>query len=295
MSSHDMDHSPKKPTKAQKVVSNQPFDEAVELSSSESVDEVPETDQKKAPQRTRAPPAAEAPQQMQQQAKQSAARLKDDEDSPTSSEEEEDPDGAPTMQGYDPNEFAHLQVSQDIKELFQYIARYKPQTVEIETKLKPFIPDYVPTVGEIDPFLKLPRPDGKKDELGVKVLDEPGAQQTDPTVLDLQLRAVSTQAPMQPTMVPSIENARANPQKISSWMQNIAELHRSNPPPNVHYTKPMPDIDSLMQMWPQEMEDTLHELQLPPAEIGVDLKAYARIVCAILDVPVYSRCPACAG
>mmetsp|Transcript_76181 Transcript_76181/g.204531 ORF Transcript_76181/g.204531 Transcript_76181/m.204531 type:complete len:103 (-) Transcript_76181:366-674(-) len=71
-------------------------------------------------------------------------------------------------------------------------------------------------------------------------------------------------------------------------MQNIAELHRSNPPPNVHYTKPMPDIDSLMQMWPQEMEDTLHELQLPPAEIGVDLKAYARIVCAILDVPVYS-------
>ena len=32
--------------------------------------------------------------------------------------------------------------------------RYKPQQIELETKLKPFIPDYIPSVGDIDAFLK---------------------------------------------------------------------------------------------------------------------------------------------
>ncbi len=29
-------------------------------------------------------------------------------------------------------------------------------------------------------YAQLPRPDGKQDDLGIKVLDEPAAQQTDP-------------------------------------------------------------------------------------------------------------------
>ena len=60
-------------------------------------------------------------------------------------------------------------MSAEVKELFQYIGRYKPQTIELETRLKPFIPDFLPAIGEIDPFLKIPRPDGKKDELGLTV------------------------------------------------------------------------------------------------------------------------------
>jgi hypothetical protein len=43
-----------------------------------------------------------------------------------------------------------------------------------------------------------------------------------------------TQAALQPTVVPSIENAAANPQKISTWVQNMADLHRGNPAPKVH-------------------------------------------------------------
>jgi hypothetical protein len=34
------------------------------------------------------------------------------------------------------------------------------------------------------------RPDGKTDDLGLKMLDEPAAKQSDPTVLNLQLRQV---------------------------------------------------------------------------------------------------------
>lgn len=31
--------------------------------------------------------------------------------------------------------------------------------MELDTKLKPFIPEYIPAVGEVDAFMKIPRPD----------------------------------------------------------------------------------------------------------------------------------------
>lgn len=43
----------------------------------------------------------------------------------------------------------------DLKELFQHIRRYTPQTIELDTKLRPFIPEYIPAVGDIDAFLKV--------------------------------------------------------------------------------------------------------------------------------------------
>ena len=45
------------------------------------------------------------------------------------------------------------------------------------------------------------RPDGKPEALGLKQLDEPAAVQSDPTVLDLQLRAVSKTATLEPMTV----------------------------------------------------------------------------------------------
>jgi len=41
----------------------------------------------------------------------------------------------------------------------------------------------------VDAFLKIPRPDGKDDNLGLTKLDEPSLNPSDPTVLDLQLRS----------------------------------------------------------------------------------------------------------
>ena len=35
------------------------------------------------------------------------------------------------------------------------LIRYTPQTIELEHKLKPFIPDYIPAVGDIDAFIKV--------------------------------------------------------------------------------------------------------------------------------------------
>ena len=66
--------------------------------------------------------------------------------------------------------------------------------MEIEAKLKPFVLDYIPAVGDIDAFLKIDRPDGRNEILGLNVLDEPSLHQSDPSVLDLRLRSVYKQS-----------------------------------------------------------------------------------------------------
>jgi intraflagellar transport protein 46 len=77
-------------------------------------------------------------------------------------------------------------VSSEVKDLFEYIQRYKPQKIDLDTKLKPFIPDYLPCVGEVDSFLKMPKPDNSREDLGINVLDEPALNQYDKTVIELK-------------------------------------------------------------------------------------------------------------
>lgn len=44
--------------------------------------------------------------------------------------------------------------------LFFFCLRLKPKkkVVELETTLKPFVPDFIPAVGDIDGYLKITRP-----------------------------------------------------------------------------------------------------------------------------------------
>ncbi|XP_060752406.1 intraflagellar transport protein 46 homolog [Tachysurus vachellii] len=214
----------------------------------------------------------------------------DDDDSDETESDEDDGEPGSTLEGaYDPSDYDHLRVTSDIKELFQYITRYTPQTIELDHKLKPFIPDFIPAVGDIDAFLKVPRPDGKVDGLGLLVLDEPCAKQSDPTVLSLWLSENSKQHNVAEVKVKSIENPQKNPKAIDNWIESISELHRSKPPATVHYTRPMPDIDTLMQEWPPEFEELLGKVNLPTADINCDLAEYIDIICGILDIPVYKN------
>ena len=34
------------------------------------------------------------------------------------------------------------------------------------------------------------------------------------------------------------------------WINSVAEIQKDKQPPSVNYTKHMPDIDTLMQVWP---------------------------------------------
>lgn len=219
----------------------------------------------------------------------------DEEDEESTGDEEDgeggDGEAAAVEGGYNSADFEHLSVSSDIKELFQYIGRYTPQQVELDHKLKPFIPDFIPAVGDIDAFITIPRPDDKQDKLrlGLAFIDEPCAKQSDPTVLDLQIRAISKQTHFRAMQVSSVEDAEKNPRAIESWVNSISELHRQKPPPSVHYAKNMPDIESLMQEWPEAFENLLANINLPSAELDCDLATYCDLICSILDIPVYGN------
>ncbi|CAM9145897.1 unnamed protein product, partial [Hapterophycus canaliculatus] len=192
---------------------------------------------------------------------------------------------------YDPANYANLNVSAEIKDLFQYIGRYKAHEVDLDTSLRCFVPDYIPAVGDMDAFLKVPRPDNVPDGLGFKasgVLDEPAACQSDATVLELQLRAISKKQHGD-VAVRSIENAHNNPAEIEKWVQSINDLHRTKPPPQVNYKKNMPDIELLMEAWPPEVEEILGNVNLLAPELDIPLEDYARMMCAVMDVPVYDN------
>ena len=57
--------------------------------------------------------------------------------------------------------------------------------MQLQTRLKCFIPEFIPAIGDIDGMVKPDRPDGQEDILGLERVDEPGPVQSDPTVLDL--------------------------------------------------------------------------------------------------------------
>ncbi|XP_044279623.1 intraflagellar transport protein 46 homolog [Varanus komodoensis] len=214
----------------------------------------------------------------------------DDDSSETDSDDDDDDEehGAPLEGAYNSADYDYLPVSLEVKELFQYIRRYSSQMIDLEYKLKPFIPDFIPAVGDIDAFLKVPRPDGKPDNLGLLVLDEPSTKQTDPTVLSLWLTENSKQHNVsQQLKVKSLDNAEKNPKAIDSWIESISELHRCKPPATVHYARPMPDIDTLMQEWSPEFEELLGKVSLPTADMDCGLAEYTDMICAVLDIPVY--------
>uniref|UniRef100_A0A3B3Z8G7 Intraflagellar transport protein 46 homolog n=1 Tax=Periophthalmus magnuspinnatus TaxID=409849 RepID=A0A3B3Z8G7_9GOBI len=219
----------------------------------------------------------------------------DDEEEESEEEEEteddDDEDQPKTPEGaYDPNDYANLPVSSEGKELFQYITRYTPQIVELEHVLKPFIPDFIPAVGDIDAFLKVPRPDGRADGLGLLVLDEPSVKQTDPTVLTLWLSEESKQhGEIQTQKVTSVASPESNPRLVERWVDSITALHRSKPPPTVHFSKAMPDVDTLLQEWPPELEELLTRVQLPSADLDLGLDQYVDLICPLLDIPVHNK------
>lgn len=190
---------------------------------------------------------------------------------------------------YNPRDYLSLNVQAEVRDLFQYIERYKPQEVELDTPLRCFIPEFIPAIGELDAFIKIPRPDGKEDGCGLRYLDEPSSVQSDPTVLELQLRAKSKKLQYGDVVVRSIEHADKNPQKIDKWIQDINDLHRSKPPPQVNYKKNMPDIDKLMEVWPEEFEALLNTTSLPSPDLDLSLLEYVRVLCSLLDIPVYDN------
>lgn len=193
----------------------------------------------------------------------------------------------PAIGGYNPMDYAGLQVSTEVSELFQHITRYHPHNIELDTKLKPFIPDYIPAVGEVDAFLKVPRPDNESEGLGLTVLDEPTINPTVPAVLEMQWNQIIKPPTPHIVQVPPLPDAENNPKQILQWISNMNDIHKSRPPATVQYSKNMPDLDTLMQEWAPDMEEAFDKIPIPGPEIEMPIQEYAKALCGLMDIPVY--------
>ncbi|KAH0787349.1 hypothetical protein GPJ56_008860 [Histomonas meleagridis] len=182
-----------------------------------------------------------------------------------------------------------LGASSEMASIFSLISKFQPDSYEIPAHWKPFIPDLVPAIGSIDAFIKVPRPDSELDELGLVIVDEPSIAQSNPQVLRMELRekyGVSGSEKEGDGYVGCIENAQKNLKELNSWLDSIEEIHRNRPPPSIIYKSKMPEFEELMEPWPEQFEETLKSVPLPSADLDVSFDEYAKIVCALLDIPV---------
>jgi intraflagellar transport protein 46 len=192
--------------------------------------------------------------------------------------------------GYNPAKYTRINAnaSRAMQDLFSMITRYEPFAAELPAKLRPFVPDYIPAIGDLDPFVKIPRPDGEQDGLGLYVVDEPTIPQSNPAVVLLELNATNAHG-VAAEVVDSLENAANRPEVIDRWISDIKKVHYKKALPTVNYQRPMPDIEKLMQVWPQQFEEVLNsDVAFPPSHIDLDLDQYVRTLCAILDIPTYT-------
>lgn len=130
------------------------------------------------------------------------------------------------------------------------------------------------------------RPDNQIDELGTHVIDEPITNGIDPSIFSLELAYTLKTKPSHYN-IKSIDEAEKNPTKIQNWIEQIANLHKEKVSSSINYSKPMPDIESLMQIWPENFEGSLKGINLPDGNINISLESYSSIVCNILDIPVH--------
>ena len=135
----------------------------------------------------------------------------------------------------------------------------------------------------IEKFLKVPRPDNVDDGLGLTVIDEPSSRnQSDPTLLNLKLRAIGKEVSQGSDQV-SVVNVAKSTKDIDSWIENIQNLHRitASSATNVSLlpSKRLPAIERLMEEWDPELESALSQYQLPAADMDVSLDQFITIIC----------------
>jgi len=192
---------------------------------------------------------------------------------------------------------SQLPVSDEIKELFTYIDAYEPVELEINTPLQCFMPPYVCSVGSPDPMIKIPRPDGVDDGVGTIILDEAiPSKQSNPAVLELQFRNSGRGGGKTNNVVRSVSNVTQHTNEINQWIQSVEEIHAEDhtvaneqPKPEVKYQNKMPDVQELLQAWPKDINEELRNgtLEIPNADIDLNVQEYSKMMCMLLGIPVY--------
>ena len=80
------------------------------------------------------------------------------------------------------------------------------------------------------------------------VLDEPSAKQSDPNIIELQLRSITKTSSGKMSKIKKVSNIDKEMKVVDKWIKDIDDLHRSKPAQTIQYSKTMPEIDQLMQV-----------------------------------------------
>jgi intraflagellar transport protein 46 len=171
-----------------------------------------------------------------------------------------------------------------------HVRMYQPRNISIEAPLKPFLPGYIPAVGDVDELLHIPRPDGQDDGLGLEVLDEPAGSQSDPSVLQLKLRRAGVGGAAAEDDTAGVVTDSSNRRRLQNWIESVEQLHSPfSASVEVEYSHSMPPLDSLMQEWPTEVEQVVRKMRMPDASIDLDLSTLATALCSALGIPVHKN------
>jgi len=148
------------------------------------------------------------------------------------------------------DDFYDLDVDPEAKELLNVMKKFSPNRdiLILDTKIKPFIPNYVPSIGEVDAFIKINRPDNKIEELGLDYIDEPAISGIDPSIFSLELAYKLKSKIPEGYVIKNIEEAHKNPKMIQNWIDNLENLHKESSSNHLDYSNKMPDLESLMQV-----------------------------------------------
>lgn len=76
-----------------------------------------------------------------------------------------------------------------------------------------------------------------------------------------------------------------------AWINSVAEIHKNKQPPDVSYSKAMPDINNLMQVWPPQFEEVLEDINIPSEQIDLNIQEFSKLACNLLDIPIYDGNP----
>lgn len=163
-----------------------------------------------------------------------------------------------------PDKWENLQVHQEVKDLFPYILKYIPQHIETAYHLQPFIPDYVPAVGDVDAFLQVTGPpllnpqrtrevEEHLKKLGLYFLDEPSGTQSEPSLLNMKLRSALTGSGSnaRSTSASLVPTAKSN-KDIDKWINEVEQVHMSQ---SVYDVQPRKDIENMLIDWPRSYAD----------------------------------------
>ena len=136
--------------------------------------------------------------------------------------------------------------------------------------------------------MKVNRPDSQPEELGLTVMDEPTTKGVDKYILEMEL-AENTKCKIDRMNVKSIPDAEKKPNEITDWIKKIDDLQKRKVPTEVNYTKKMPDMQNLMEVWPEKEEQAYKKIEFPDEKMSISLENYSKIVCNMLDIPIYKN------